>query len=169
MIAVGIRPRIGISSCLLGERVRYNGGDKRDAWLVDVLGPDVEWVPVCPEVEAGFGTPREAMELVPDARHGIVLMTSRPRPDLTAVLRDFSERRADELGALELDGYVFKARSPSCAIAFGSVGPGLFAGAVMRRLPDLPVVDEQRLADADVRQQFVDRVFANARRQQVAR
>ena len=74
MIAVGDRPRIGVSSCLLGERVRYNGGDKRDAWLVDVLGRDVDWVPVCPEVEAGFGTPREPMEIVAGSR-------ARPRAD----------------------------------------------------------------------------------------
>jgi len=160
MIAVGNRPRIGVSSCLLGERVRYNGGDKRDAWLVDVLGRDVDWVPVCPEVEAGFGTPREPMEIVRDPEHGPVLMTTRVRPDLTATLRVFAERRAEELAASDLDGYVLKAGSPSCAIEFRSIGPGFFADALMKRLPDLPVVDEQQLADADARQRFVERVFA---------
>src|SRR5437763_17149948 len=86
MIAVTDRPRVGISACLLGERVRYDGGDRRHAWLVDELGPRVEWVPVCPEVEAGFGTPREPMALVRDADRGVVLMTTRLRPDLTARL-----------------------------------------------------------------------------------
>ena len=161
MIAVRNRPRIGISSCLLGEPVRYNGGDKRDAWLVEVLGRDVEWVPVCPEVEAGFGTPREPMELVL-ADQGPILMTTAPRSDLTGRLRQFSMRRVDELAALDLDGYVLKAGSPSCGIQFRSAGPGIFAEALMRRLPDLPVVDEQQLLDADVRQRFIDRVFARA-------
>jgi uncharacterized protein YbbK (DUF523 family) len=179
MIAVGNRPRIGISSCLVGERVRYNGGDKRDAWLADVLGPQVDWVPVCPEVEAGFGTPREPMELVRDSRDGIMLMTTTPRPDLTARLHQYSARRVDELAALDLDGYVLKAGSPSCAIStrinaaaaanVATRGPGLFAAALMRRLPDLPVVDEQQLGDRDVRQRFVERVFARARAQRVGR
>jgi uncharacterized protein YbbK (DUF523 family) len=179
MIAVRDRPRIGISSCLLGERVRYNGGDKRDAWLVEVLGPDVEWVPVCPEVEAGFGTPRAPMELVRDAHGGVLLATTGPRPDLTATLREFSTRRVAALAALDLDGYVLKAGSPSCAIStrinaaaaanVATRGPGLFAAALMRRLPDLPVVDEQQLGDRDVRQRFVERVFARARAQRVGR
>jgi uncharacterized protein YbbK (DUF523 family) len=193
MIAVRDRPRIGISACLLGDRVRYDGGDKRDAWLVDVLGPSVEWVPVCPEVEAGFGTPREPMELVRDADHGVVLMTNRRRPDLTAALRAFSDRRVRELAALDLDGYVLKAGSPSCAvsttIAAGRVepadtvasagseggaatagrGPGLFADALMRRLPHLAIVDERQLSDPAARQQFVERIFARYARQKAAR
>jgi len=179
MIAVTDRPRIGISACLLGQRVRYDGRDKRDAWLVDVLGPDVDWVPVCPEVEAGFGTPREPMELVRDGSLGVVLMTTRPRPDLTAVLRDVSERRVEELSEARLDGYVLKAGSPSCGLdmpirheamnaqaakrAESDAVHGLFAAALTRRLPDLPVVDEQQLSDPGVRRRFVDRVFAHHR------
>ena len=176
MIAVSHRPRIGISACLLGERVRYDGRDKRDAWLVDVIGPEVEWVPVCPEVEAGFGTPREPMALVRDAAGGVVLMTSERRPDLTSRLRALSERRVEELAASGLDGYVLKAGSPSCAIrttinAEDAVdyGPGLFAEALMRRLPDLPIVDEQQLADPDVRERFVERVFARRRTDRITR
>jgi uncharacterized protein YbbK (DUF523 family) len=166
MIAVSDRPRVGVSSCLLGERVRYNGGDKRDAWLVDVLGPDVEWVAVCPEVEAGFGTPRPPMELVRDPDHGIVLRTTRLRLDLTATLRAFAERRVEELAALDLDGYVLKAGSPSCAISttIGGAAPasGIFAEALIRRLPGLPVVDEQQLADPAARRRFVEGIFARA-------
>jgi len=198
MIAVRDRPRIGISACLLGEPVRYNGGDKRDAWLVDTLGPQVEWVPVCPEVEAGFGTPREPMELVRDPRHGVVLMTTRARVDLTTALREFAERRVAELAALDLDGYVLKAGSPSCAIStkinenalvtepagsraassadsvrpavgLTGSGPGLFAAVLMRRLPDLPVADEQQLTNAELRHRFVGRVFARARADKIAR
>jgi uncharacterized protein YbbK (DUF523 family) len=170
MIAVGNRPRVGISSCLVGERVRYNGGDKRDAWLVDVLGPEVDFVPVCPEVEAGFGTPREPMTLVRGHETGVLLMTSVPRPDLTDRLRDFARRRVEELAALNLDGYILKAGSPSCAIettigggAAGERGPGLFAAALMQRLPDLPIADEAQLADQAVRRRFVERLFARCR------
>jgi uncharacterized protein YbbK (DUF523 family) len=170
MIAVTDRPRIGISACLLGEHVRYDGGDKRNAWLVDDLGPRVEWVPVCPEVEAGFGTPREPMQLVRSGET-FVLTTTRPRPDLTATLRAFSSRRVDELAAAGLDGYVLKAGSPSCAIDSTNdvAGPGLFADALVRRMPELPVVDEQQLADPSLRRRFVDRVFAHHAKGKVAR
>lgn len=156
------RPRIGISACLLGDRVRYDGGDKRNAWLVDELGPRVEWVPVCPEVEAGFGTPRAPMTLVRGTGGIATIVTARPRPDLTATLRAFSEHRVDELADARLDGYVLKAGSPSCAIETTAdvAAPGLFTEALMQRLPDLPVVDEQQLADANVRRRFVELVFA---------
>ena len=79
---------------------------------------------------------------------------------MTAALRAFADRRVEELAAIDLDGYVLKAGSPSCAIQFRSIGPGFFAAALMQRLPDLPVVDEQQLCDPDVRGRFVERVFA---------
>src|SRR5207247_8443192 len=81
--AVSDRPRIGISACLLGEPVRYDAGHKRDAWIVEVLGPMGEWVPVCPEVEAGFGTPRETMRLVRTNEGGIALMSTGDARDVT--------------------------------------------------------------------------------------
>src|SRR6266446_4433551 len=130
MIAVTDRPRIGISACLLGERVRYDGRDKRDAWLVDVLGRDVEWVSVCPEVEAGFGTPREPMALARDADHGVVLMTTRVRPELTATLREFSERRVEELAA------TMRTPGADCELAAGF----LLAERVIRSADDLGTV-----------------------------
>src|SRR5947199_7754815 len=108
------KPRVGISACLLGERVRHDGGHKRDAWLVDVIGRDVHWVPVCPEVEAGFGTPREPMDLVRTQDGTIALMTKHTSRDVTATLRDFAVRRVEELAADDLSGYVLKANSPSC-------------------------------------------------------
>jgi FdhD protein len=157
---VSDRPRLGISACLLGESVRYDGAHKRDAWLVEVLGPQVEWVPVCPEVEAGLGTPREpmALERQPDGR--AALMTLRSRRDLTATMRRYSSNRAAELAAASLDGYVFKADSPSC-----DPDRGIFAGALTHSLPDLPVTDERRLADPEERSSFVARVFAHHRRE----
>jgi uncharacterized protein YbbK (DUF523 family) len=113
---VSDRPSVGISACLLGERVRYDAGHKRDAWLVDGLGPHVEWVPVCPEVEAGFGTPRETMQLVSADGGGIALMTTETRRDVTDMMRRYTDRRIDELARAGLDGYVLKADSPSCGI-----------------------------------------------------
>jgi uncharacterized protein YbbK (DUF523 family) len=177
---VSDRPRLGVSACLLGEPVRYNAGHKRDDWLVDVLGPLVEWVAVCPEVEAGFGTPRETMQLVRKGEEGIALLTTETARDVTATMRRFADRRIEELALASLDGYVFKADSPSCGvdgvplstsepISAGlaaddvTTGSGLFAAALMSRLPDLPIADERRLADPDARQRFVERVFAHHR------
>jgi len=175
---VSDRPRIGVSACLLGERVRYDGGDRRDAWLVDVLGPRVEWVAVCPEVEAGLGTPREPMNLGRRADGRLVLVTDRVRDDLTEAMTQYASREVDALAASRLDGYVLKAASPSCGLDVGvrapSDGPalrpaaedramGLFAGALTSRLPDLPVADERQLADPAARERFVARVFAHHR------
>jgi uncharacterized protein YbbK (DUF523 family) len=160
------RPRIGVSACLLGERVRYDGRDKRDAWLVDVFGPRVEWVAVCPEVEAGLGAPREPMNLGRDAAGRIVLVTGGGRTDLTKTMTDYSARRVDDLASAALDGYVLKAGSPSCGLDVlleGERVRGLFAEALSSRLHDIPIADERQLADADGRDRFVDRVFAHFR------
>ena len=110
------KPRVGISACLLGERVRHDGGHKRDAWLVDVLGRDVDWVPVCPEVEAGFGTPREPIDLVRGAGDTIRLVAVDTRRDVTEPMLRFIDRRLEELAAERLSGYVLKAGSPSCGL-----------------------------------------------------
>ena len=161
---MGDRPRVGISACLLGEPVRHDGRHKRDAWLVDVLGPQVEWVSVCPEVEAGFGTPRETMELVHDANGRTALMTTATKRDLTDILQRYAERRVEELARADLDGYVLKADSPSC----GLEGPGLFAAVLTARMPELPIVDERQLDDGHARQRFADGVRAHHRARSVA-
>ena len=161
---MGDRPRVGISACLLGEPVRYDGRHKRDAWLVDVFGPQVEWVSVCPEVEAGFGTPRETMELVHDASGRTALMTTGTKRDVTDTLQRYADRRVEELACADLDGYVLKADSPSC----GLEGPGLFAAVLTARLPDLPIVDERQLDDGRARQRFADSVRAHYRARSVA-
>jgi uncharacterized protein YbbK (DUF523 family) len=169
---VELKPRIGVSSCLLGERVRYDGEHKRAAWL-EALTPQVEWVPVCPEVEIGMGTPREPIHLVarPD---GVVSMDQRVRlvgvtsgEDWTARMHDWARDRARALAALDLSGYVFKARSPSCGIDGVVVhagdaerqGRGLFAQALIEALPDLPVTDEASLIDEAARRRFLERVL----------
>ena len=164
---MGDRPRIGVSACLLGERVRYDGRDKRDAWLVDVLGTQVEWVPVCPEVEAGLGTPRDPMNLGRDSSGRLVLVTDRVRDDLTGTMTEYSVRRAGELAVANLDGYVLKAGSPSCGLDIPvehERGMGLFADALTTKLEGLPIADERELANPDRRESFVDRVYAHFRR-----
>jgi len=164
--------RIGISSCLLGEDVRYDGGHKRDRFLTDTLGRFVEWVPVCPEVEAGFGTPREPMQLV-DAGSGLRLITVRTRRDLTNTLTRYAGRRVEELAHHDLSGYVLKKDSPSCGPDRVKVygrsssparsGTGLFAAALRQRYPFLPIEDEGRLSDPRLRENFVERLFAYRR------
>ena len=164
--------RIGISACLLGQQVRYDGGHKRDRFLTDTFGLFVEWVPVCPEVEAGFGTPREAMRLVDDDGR-LRLVTVKTGIDLTGQLERFARRRVEQLAAEELSGYVLKKDSPSCGVERVKVynahaapsrsGQGLFAAALCARYPQLPVEEEGRLSDARLRENFVERVFAYRR------
>ncbi|HYN21288.1 MAG TPA: DUF523 domain-containing protein [Thermoanaerobaculia bacterium] len=162
------RLRIGVSSCLLGEEVRYDGGHKREAVLVEVLGREVEWVPVCPEVEIGLGTPRPPMNLV---RIGgeTRLITAETGADHTAAMRSYAERRVEELAGERLAGYIFKKDSPSCGLDRVKLYPaaggdptrearGLFAEALVRRFPDLPVEEEDGLRDPVRRERFLSRV-----------
>src|SRR5438046_2947460 len=163
--------RPGISACLLGQAVRYDGGHKRDPFLAETLGRFVEWVPVCPEVELGLGVPREPIRLEGDAA-APRLVAAKSRRDLTRAMTRLARARAAELARLDLVGYVFKKDSPSCGMERVRVhgggrprrrGTGLFARALMERLPLLPVEEEGRLGDAALRASFVERVFAHAR------
>jgi uncharacterized protein YbbK (DUF523 family) len=164
--------RLGISACLLGQAVRWDGGHRRDPFLADTLGRFVEWVPVCPEVELGLGVPREPIRLEGDpAAPRLVAVTSRR--DLTRAMTRLARARAEQLARLNLVGYVFKKDSPSCGVERVRVhgdggrplrrGTGLFARALMERLPLLPVEEEGRLRNAACRATFVARVLAYAR------
>jgi uncharacterized protein YbgA (DUF1722 family)/uncharacterized protein YbbK (DUF523 family) len=159
----GIRPRVGVSSCLLGEPVRFNGGHSRCRFLTDDLDPYIDWVPYCPEMEIGLGTPRETLRLTVDGH----LVSRSGGADHTAPMA------ALPLPA-GLDGYVFKAKSPSCGIyAIPRYAPsgqpsdrrgrGVFAQRMIARYPLLPAEDEGRLNDAVLREEFIERVFAFAR------
>jgi len=153
--------RLGISTCLLGEKVRYDGGHKLDRWLRDVLGSYVEYVPVCPEAECGLGTPREAMRLVGDPQRPR-LVTITTGIDHTERMETYSRRRVRELEAENLDGYVFKSKSPSSGMERvkvydannvpAKVGRGVFARIFMEHFPLLPVEDEGRLNDPRLRE-----------------
>src|SRR5215203_3796869 len=162
--------RIGISSCLLGQEVRYNGGHKRDDFLADTFGRYVEWVVVCPEV--GLGTPRPPIRLE-RIGGGVSLIMPSTGADYTDAMREFAERRVAALAGMDLDGYVLKKDSPSCGMervkVYQGAGPaakdgrGLFAEALIARLPDLPVEEEGRLNDPLLRESFVTRVFVHHR------
>lgn len=164
--------RLGVSACLLGERVRHDGGHKHDRYLSDVLGRFVEWVPVCPEVELGLGVPRPTIRLegAPDAPR---LVEPKAGRDLTRAMDRYARRRVRELEALRLHGFVCKSKSPSCGRAglpvYGAAGRasrrgrGRFTAALMDRMPLVPVEDEARLHDAPIREHFLERVFAYQR------
>ncbi len=166
---------VGISTCLLGQPVRYNAGHKRDPYLVDTLGPFVSWVPVCPEVELGMGTPREPVRLVMrDGKPHMVGVTSGD--DWTDQMNAFARRRVTRLPAL--CGYVFKSDSPSCG-AFrvklysdrpgppARKGVGLFVAELRAQRPLLPIEEEGRLHDPKLREGFIERVFGYDRLRQL--
>ncbi len=163
--------RLGVSSCLLGERVRYDGGHKRDRAVCDRLGRFVEWVPVCPELEAGLGVPRPPMRLVRDA-DGVRLVEIASGRDHTRALQRLTAARVRSLRTLDLCGYVFKKDSPSCGIARVKVhaagrtrrtGTGLYARGLRDAFPHLPIIDEAQLSDRAQREHFIERAYAYAR------
>lgn len=160
-------PRVAVSSCLLGLPVRYDGGDKYEAWLVESLGRHVQFQPVCPEAEAGLGVPRPPVQLVRDS-HGIrVLGVSDRSLDVTSSLESYGRELVPELA--DVCGFIFKTRSPSCGPSavpvFDEVGrrvgegSGLVAGIVRERIPNLPVEDEEGLADPQRRDNFLECLF----------
>ena len=163
------RIRLGVSACLLGDQVRYDGGHKRDQFLTTVLGPQVEWVKVCPEVEIGMGTPREPIRLM-NTDGTLRLVTVKTAVDHTHAMTTYAAKRTRELAGEDLCGYVLKKDSPSCGMTrvkvYDGKGPGrrngvgLFAQALLERFPHLPVEEEGRLADQRLRENFLDRVFA---------
>ncbi len=160
--------RLGISSCLLGERVRWNGGHKLDPFLTDTLGKFVEYVPVCPEEECGFGVPREPFRLVGDPACPR-LVTSRTKRDSTDRMVGWAAKRVVELEKEDLCGFIFKSDSPSSGMARVKVysekgmpvrkGTGIFARIFMEHFPLLPTEDDGRLHNPKLRETFIEQVF----------
>ena len=166
-----IKPvRIGISSCLLGEKVRYDGGHRLDGYLRDTLGQYVDYVPVCPEVECGLGVPREAMHLAGNHEYPR-LVTTRTGVDLTEKMTRWASKRIRELESEDLSGYIFKSKSPSCGMDQVKViqdkgqlvkrGVGIFCKIFMEHFPRVPVEDECTLRDPGVRDDFIEAIFTN--------
>ena len=162
--------RIGISACLLGEAVRFDGQHKRDAFIIGTLGTCFDFVPVCPEVAVGLGIPRQSMRLVAvDGGAPRAVGNRDATLDATEALQDYGRRM---VGTCEgLSGYLFKSASPSCGMARVKVysprggapakrGVGIFAAEVMAAWPNLPVEEEGRLGDPVLRENFIARVYA---------
>jgi uncharacterized protein YbgA (DUF1722 family)/uncharacterized protein YbbK (DUF523 family) len=161
--------KLGISSCLLGERVRWDGAHKLDRYLTDTLGKFVKYVPVCPEVECGFGIPREPFRQVGDPGSPR-LITSRTKIDYTERMTEWARKRVSELEKEDLCGFIFKSRSPSSGMERVKVynekgvpvkkGVGMFARAFMGHFPLIPVEEDGRLHDPILRESFIEQIFA---------
>ena len=162
------RIRIGVSACLLGQPVRYDGGHKHDRYITGTLGQYLEFVPVCPEVEAGFPIPRETFRLVGDPENPR-LVTTRSQVDHTERMTAWAEKRVRELEKENLCGFIFKSDSPNSGLERVKVynakgmaekkGVGLFARAFTRHFPLIPVEEEGRLNDAKLRETFIEQIF----------
>jgi uncharacterized protein YbbK (DUF523 family) len=180
--------RLGVSSCLLGEKVRYDGGHKHDRYLTGVLGPLVRFFPLCPEVEIGLGIPRPTIRLEGDATASRFieprLVEPRSGKDLTDKMNDWARGKMAEIASWDLHGYVLKKGSPSCGLfrvrvyddedtpgrhgplggdRGGKHGRGLFAARLTEHFPLLPVEEEGRLKDPALRESFVERLFVHER------
>lgn len=168
--------KMGISTCLLGENVRYNGGHQLDRYLTDTLGNYFAYVPVCPEVEYGLPVPREAMRLVGKPENAR-LVTIKTGIDHTEGMLRWADKRLSNLEDEDLSGFIFKAKSPSSGMQAVKVygpsgmpvhkGVGIFAGAFMHRFPLLPVEEDGRLHDPAIRENFIERVFVYKRWQEL--
>lgn len=164
--------RIGISSCLLGEEVRFDGGHKEDRFITRTLAPHLRFVSVCPEVELGLGTPRESLRLI-GVGESPRLVAPKSGEDLTLGMLAVAHRKVEELRKANLSGYILKRSSPTCGMERVRVydengvpsrtGRGLFARVLLESMPLLPVEEEGRLTDPALRESFIERVFAHHR------
>jgi len=163
------RIRIGVSTCLLGEWVRYDGGHARDRYVTETLGQTMAFVPVCPEMGAGFGVPREPIRL--EGNPALPrLITVNTKKDLTDIMTNWAQRKVRELEKEDICGFIFKGKSPSCGIEQVKVhtekgmpvekGVGFFAKTFMEHFPLIPVVEEGSLHDPHLRENFLERIFA---------
>lgn len=164
--------RIGISACILGQEVRFNGGHKLDSFIRDRLGSYVEFVPVCPEVDIGLGVPRDALRLVRRRGSHPLLIAPNSGEEQTTAMISYARRKVAELEKLNLCGYILQKGSPSCGMARVKIYPredggrpsrdgrGLFAAVLMEKLPLMPAEEDGRLNDPQIREHFIERVFA---------
>jgi len=170
--------RLGISSCLMGEEVRWNGGHKRDRFLIGLLSDHVEWFPLCPEVEIGLGTPRETIHLIGSVDRPR-LVGRQSGDDHTETMQAWARDRLEEIAGWNLHGFILKRASPSCGLFRVKVqndkgmpehtGRGIFARELAERFPLLPLEEEGRLTDLGLRENFIERVFVYERWQRLLR
>lgn len=165
---MGDKIKIGVSACLLGHKVRFDGGHKHDRFITDTLGQYVEFCPVCPEVEVGFPVPRESLRLVGDPENPR-LMTTKTQVDHTDRMLTWAKARVRELEEEKLCGFIFKSKSPSSGMERVKVysekgmpqqiGVGIFARVFMDHFPLIPVEEEGRLHDPKLRENFIESIF----------
>jgi uncharacterized protein YbgA (DUF1722 family)/uncharacterized protein YbbK (DUF523 family) len=170
--------KVGVSTCLLGQKVRFDGGHKHDHYLTDILGPHFQFVPVCPELEVGMSVPREAVRLEGDPE-APRMIGNKTGDDWTDRMNDYSRVRVLRGDLADLSGYILKKNSPSCGMervkvyvkpgTISRAGVGLFARALKDTYPHLPVEEEGRLHDDRLRDNFIVRVFAYYRLRQIFR
>jgi uncharacterized protein YbgA (DUF1722 family)/uncharacterized protein YbbK (DUF523 family) len=171
-------PKVGVSACLLGHQVRYDGGHKRDTFIIGPLSEHLDFVPICPETAIGLGIPRPTIRLMGEPDHPRLVGTVDASFDVTEKMEGYAERQVGEL--VDLCGYILKKDSPSCGMERVKVfnasgnhaerkGSGIFARILMQRLPLLPVEEEGRLNDAVLRENFINRVFVMQRWQKLLR
>ena len=163
-----------MSACLLGERVRYDGQAKGISWIAETLTGEVEVVSICPEVGAGMPVPRPPIQIVDMPGRGLQLVEVDGERNHSEAMQSFTEGELRKLAAGPIDGYIFKARSPSCGLRdtpqFASaasgepalrVGAGLWAASIRLQWPNLPCVDESEVSDAEGRARFLEQVHAH--------
>ena len=169
---VAQKPRLGISACLLGMPVRFDGGHKQDSFIQTSLASHIECVAICPEVEAGFAIPRPTMQLRLQGEDIRLVMSKGDHEDVTQKMSDFASKKMNDLAYL--DGFIFKKNSPSCGVFRvpvviskhghrNKIGAGLFAQTFIGRYPLIPVEEEGRLNDAGIRENFIERIYAYQR------
>ncbi len=166
------KPRVGISPCLLGEKVRYDRGHRCNLYITDVLGQYFDWIPVCPEVEYGLGIPREPMHLIGDPAKPRIITISTGIDHTDGMLK-WVENKLIALETEDLCGFIFKSKSPSSAIRGVTIvspsgvecgtGAGIFGGAFIKHFSLIPVIDDEQLSDPALREDFLEKVFALAR------
>jgi uncharacterized protein YbbK (DUF523 family) len=165
------KPLVGISTCLLGEKIRHDGKHKLNHYLRDALGKYVDYLPVCPEVECGMSIPREAINLV-EIKGQIRLITSETNTDITEKMNSWIKKRLSYLSKKQLCGFIFKSKSPSCGLSDAEVfrkkgieknGTGLFAKSFIESFPIIPVADEKVLNDLNFRESFIEQIFSMCR------
>ena len=165
-------PVLAVSACLLGKPVRFDGQDRPAKWFNNFLRPHVQIVSICPEVESGMSTPREAVRLVKTSER-LSIVGSRSGTDWTDQFETVSDRRIKEFSERSIDGFLGVTGSPSCSVHHakiygragvpGQKGKGLFVQRLLEHSPLLPVESDRRLGDPNLREHFVTRLFARAR------
>lgn len=158
---------IGVSSCLLGEKVRFDGGHKRDSYLCDLLANYVDFLPICPEVAIGMGIPRPSVHLVGDPKKPRMVEVKNSSMDYTDAMINFAQETMKTLTSIS--GYILKNKSPSCGLKSIKVyqeqkrpplfGQGIYAKILTEFYPSLPIEEEGRLNDPYLRENFIERLF----------